>query len=84
MPAFIMIGSMIMPAISPVVLVRTARSATSRSLYGTTTTRSVITPGMPVPATALAGLVGSWPISSSLATDTITRVVMTVIGSPRP
>jgi hypothetical protein len=57
MPAFIITGSMIIPATWPSFSTRT-RESTSRSLKGTTWVRETISGGMPVLAATLFGWSG--------------------------
>ena len=71
MPAFIMSGSMIMPAIFPACS-SSARSRTARSLNGTTTTRSTMACGMPPPAATDHGRSRGPRSSASLYIDTMT------------
>ena len=73
MPAFIMIGSTIIPATSPGCR-RSAASTAARSLNGTTVTRPVTASGMPLLLTTPTGA-SSGPISSSGSgsTETMTE-----------
>ena len=69
-PAFIMIGSRIMPATCPGCSV-SARSTAPRSLNGTTVTRSMIAAGMPLLSGTLCGR-SAGPMSSSASGSTET------------
>ena len=72
MPAFIMIGSTIMPAIWPACS-SSSRGNAGRSLKPTTSVRSVIAVGIPVLAGTWCGRAGSPTSSASGVTDTCTE-----------
>ena len=72
MPAFIMIGSRIIPAIWPWCSAST-RSTAPRSLNGTMTIRSMIACGMPVLPGTLYGASAGPTSSGSGSTETCTE-----------
>jgi hypothetical protein len=72
MPAFIITGSSSIPAIWPGWSANTF-SVTSRSLKGTTEVSPTISAGIPLEATALAGLWTGPSSSSGWYTDTCTE-----------